>query len=196
MSVIDLLLRNVAQTPDKPAVIAADGELSFRELDQAAGRIATRLHQRGVRRGDTVAMAMDNAEAAHFTASYFGIHKLGAIPVPMNVRWAAPEKRYVLEHSDAVALICGAEHAAHFAPLSTSSTADGLALRSWLVTGSTQVAGFEALGNLLREGPQFVQLIRCHLVIVRHGFPPVGGGQPCSQSASRGTRQRSSRCDD
>ncbi len=153
MSVIDLLLRNVAQTPDKPAVIAADGELSFRELDQAAGRIATRLHQRGVRRGDTVAMAMDNAEAAHFTASYFGIHKLGAIPVPMNVRWAAPEKRYVLEHSDAVALICGAEHAAHFAPLSTSSTADGLALRSWLVTGSTQVAGFEALGNLLREGP-------------------------------------------
>ena len=86
MAVIDLMLRNVAQTPDKPAVIADDGELSFRELDEAAGRIATRLHQRGVRRGDKVAMALDNAQAAHFTASYFGIHKLGAIPVPMNVR--------------------------------------------------------------------------------------------------------------
>ncbi len=153
MAVIDLLLRNVAQTPDKPAVIAADGELSFRQLDQAAGRIATRLHLRGVRRGDTVAMAMDNAEAAHFTASYFGIHKLGAIPVPMNVRWAPPEKQYVLAHSDAVALICGAEHTAHFASLSASSDHRDLKLRSWLVTGSTPVAGFEALGDLLHDGP-------------------------------------------
>ena len=146
MAVTDLLLRNVTQTPDKPAVIAADGELSFHQLDQAAGRVATRLHQRGVRRGDTVAMAMDNAQAAHFTASYFGIHKLGAIPVPMNVRWAAPEKEYVLAHSDAVALICGAEHTAHFATLAESPRSD-LKLRSWLVTGTTPTAGFDPLGN-------------------------------------------------
>ena len=152
MAVIDLLLRNVAQTPDKPAVIAADGELSFRELDEAAGRIATRLYQRGVCRGDTVAMALDNAQAAHFTASYFGIHKLGAIPVPMNVRWAAPEKEYVLAHSDAVALICGDAHTAHFAALSGSSRSD-LKLHSWLVTGTAPVEGLEALGDLLHEGP-------------------------------------------
>ncbi|MBY8964437.1 acyl--CoA ligase [Algiphilus sp. NNCM1] len=152
MAVIDLLLRNVAQTPDMPAVIAADGELSFRELDEAAGRIATRLYQRGVCRGDTVAMALDNAQAAHFTASYFGIHKLGAIPVPMNVRWAAPEKEYVLAHSDAVALICGDAHTAHFAALSGSSRSD-LKLHSWLVTGTAPVEGLEALGDLLHEGP-------------------------------------------
>lgn len=153
MAVIDLLLRNVTQTPDQPAVIADDGGLSFRELDEAAGRIATRLHQRGVRRGDPVAMALDNAQAAHFTASYFGIHKLGAIPVPMNVRWAAPEKEYVLAHSDAVALICGAEHTADFAAPAEASPRTDLKLHSWLVTGPTPVDGFEALGDLLHEGP-------------------------------------------
>lgn len=152
MAVIDLLLRNVAQTPDKPAVIAADGELSFRQLNDAAGRIATRLRERGVRRGDKVAMALDNAEAVHFTASYFGIHKLGAVPVPMNVRWAAPEKRYVLEHSDAVALVCAAAHTAHFAPLSEQKSPENLKVKSWLVTGSIPVAGFEALADVLHSG--------------------------------------------
>ncbi len=160
MAVTDLLARNVEKVPDKAAVIAADGQLSFSELDAASSRIAARLYAAGVRRGEKVAMALDNAEAAHFTASYFGIHKLGAIPVPMNVRWAPPEKLFVLEHSDAVALICAAAHTRDFAALSRGEAASiegrpcAFQVRNFFVTGDTPVAGFTALGDILHQpGP-------------------------------------------
>ncbi|HBG31885.1 MAG TPA: hypothetical protein DDW98_14905, partial [Gammaproteobacteria bacterium] len=110
MAVIDLLHQSVQKKPDKKAVIAQDGEVTFHELDVASSRIAHQLHKAGVKRGDKVALVLANDQAVLFNASYFGIHKLGAVPVPINTRWAMPEKYFVLEHSDAVALISGPRH--------------------------------------------------------------------------------------
>jgi len=158
MAVIDLLSNSVAKKPEKDAVIASDGQLTFLQLDQAASRMAAILHKAGVKRGDKVAMALGNDQACHFNTAYFGIHKLGAVPVPLNIRWAPPEINYVLEHSDAVALISGAVHTHLFAPLAQGKgvTIEGrpgkFNLRSFFVTGSQSVDGFTALGNLLTEG--------------------------------------------
>ena len=124
MAVIDLLHQSVQKKPDKKAVIAQDGEVTFRELDAASSRIASRLHAAGVRRGDKVAMVLANDQAVSFNASYFGIHKLGAVPVPINTRWAPPEKYYVLEHSDAVALISGPAHLDTLIPLTQGKPVD------------------------------------------------------------------------
>ena len=87
MAVIDLLHQSVQKKPDKKAVIAQDGEVTFRELDAASSRIASELHAAGVQRGDKVALVLANDQACLFNAGYFGIHKLGAVPVPINTRW-------------------------------------------------------------------------------------------------------------
>jgi long-chain acyl-CoA synthetase len=51
-----------AETPDKPAMISADtGEvLTFGELNEASNRMAQLLHARGLRRGDHLAILMEN----------------------------------------------------------------------------------------------------------------------------------------
>jgi len=158
MAVIDLLHQSVQKKPDKKAVIAQDGEVTFRELDVASSRIAHQLHAAGVKRGDKVAMVLANDQAVLFNASYFGIHKLGAVPVPINTRWAPPEKYFVLEHSDAVALISGPQHLDALIPLTQGKPVDiegrpgQFNLKHFFVTGSAAIDGFTPLGDVLREG--------------------------------------------
>ena len=51
-----------AATPDKPAMISADtGDiLTFGELNEASNRMAQLLYARGLRRGDHLAILMEN----------------------------------------------------------------------------------------------------------------------------------------
>ena len=54
---LDELLRAAAErTPLAPAVSAADGELSYRELHELASRIGAGLRELGVRPGDRVGL--------------------------------------------------------------------------------------------------------------------------------------------
>jgi|GEM_PF-501162 len=158
MAVIDLLSNTVKEKPDKPAVIANDGQVTFRELDTVASRIASILHKAGVKRGDKVAMVMGNDQAVMFNATYFGIHKLGAVPVPVNTRWAPPEKYYVLEHSDSVAIVAGSRHLEPFISLAQGKSVDieGRAgkfrLAHFFVTGENASSNFTPMGNVLVSG--------------------------------------------
>ena len=158
MAVADMLANTVAQKPDKDAVIATDGRVTFTELDQGAARIAAQLHRAGIGRGDKVAMLLGNDQACRFTATYFGIHKLGAVPVPLNIRWALPEKYYVLEHSDAAAIVAGAEHANALAGLSQGERVEvqgrpaNIKVKTFLVHGNEPIGGFRPLGSLFQKG--------------------------------------------
>ncbi len=158
MAVVDLLAHSVQQKPDKDAVIANDGRLTFRQLDEASSRIAHRLHEAGIKRGDKVAIVLGNDQACHFNAAYFGIHKLGAVPVPINTRWAPPEKHYVLEHSDAKAVLAGAAHAKGLAPIAQGLAVDiegrpaQFKLQAFFVTGDEAIGGFSQLGNIFTTG--------------------------------------------
>jgi fatty-acyl-CoA synthase len=58
----------------------------------------------GVGAGDVVGLpSYDNIE---FLATIFAANHLGAIAMPINWRLAAPELRFILEHSEARALVC------------------------------------------------------------------------------------------
>ncbi len=182
MAVIDLL-RNVAQDrPDKLAVIAEDGVVSFGELDIASSRVAHRLHAAGVGRGQKVAMLLANDQAMHFNAVYWGIHKLGAVPVPLNTRWAAPEKLFVLEHSDAVAVISGPAHRDVLVPLAAGRSVEiagrpgRFRLKHFYVTGSESLDGLMALGDL-GSGPTDVPPV----------IPPPSAEDPADLLYTSGT---------
>jgi amino acid adenylation domain-containing protein len=98
-----------AAEPDKPAVIAPEGELSYAELDGAADRLAAGLAHNGVQRGDRVATLLPNSlEAA---IAIYGIFRAGAAISPLNPTVKARKLAYVLDDSSARAVICDEERA-------------------------------------------------------------------------------------
>ena len=76
-------------------------ELSNAERSAA---FAGGLADRGVGRGDVVGLLSYNCP--EFLETVFAANYLGAIAMPINWRLAAAEVRYILEHSEARALVC------------------------------------------------------------------------------------------
>lgn len=68
--------------PGRTALIAGDAHHTFTGLDVDSDQIAAALQRRGIRRGDRVALMLDNS--AEFVAILFGILKAGAVFVPIN----------------------------------------------------------------------------------------------------------------
>src|SRR4029079_9745833 len=87
---------------------AFDGEtVTYGEMARRAGAVAAGLHARGVGAGDVVGLLSYNC--IEFLEVIFAASHLGAIAMPVNWRLAAPELRYILDHSEARALVCDGE---------------------------------------------------------------------------------------
>ncbi|HET8764224.1 MAG TPA: AMP-binding protein, partial [Rhodanobacter sp.] len=67
---------------DRPALQYGGSALSYAELNAAANRAAHALHAQGVRRGEVVALCLENRPA--FFEVWLGLMKLGAIAVFLN----------------------------------------------------------------------------------------------------------------
>ena len=82
-----------------------EGETTtYGEMAVRRGRPRRRPVRRGVGPGDVVALLSYNCP--EFLETVFAANYLGAIAMPINWRLAAPEVRYILEHSGARALVC------------------------------------------------------------------------------------------
>ena len=98
-----ILSETAHSSPDRPVVVFAGGQLTYRELDQASDRLAASLTAIGIRPGNPVALQLPNIP--QFLISYFGILKAGGIVVPLNVMLRAPEVAFHLGDSGARVLI-------------------------------------------------------------------------------------------
>lgn len=85
--------------PHLPAIKQGETIVSYAALDGAASRFATLLAQRGVGRGDRVALIMPNV--AYFPIAYYAILRLGAVVVPMNPLLKAGEVAFAWSDSGA-----------------------------------------------------------------------------------------------
>ena len=91
-------------SPDKVAVEMDQAEsLTYAELGDWSDGVASRLMESGVKSGDRVIVVGSNAMA--FIASAFGTLKAGGVIVPLNDRFTVPELRYLIEFSEAAAII-------------------------------------------------------------------------------------------
>ena len=104
MNLASFLARSAALFGDKVAVHSGERGLSYAELDAAASRLANGLRALGIGQGDKVALSCPNV--ASFPVAYYGILKLGAVVVPINILLKAPEIAYHLDDSDARAYLC------------------------------------------------------------------------------------------
>ncbi|MET9971150.1 AMP-binding protein [Streptomyces sp. NPDC006356] len=76
----DQLLRNWARAhPHRTALVHRESRLSYAELESAADRVARRLARLGIAAGDRVVLQLPNIP--EFFAVFFGLQRLGAVPV-------------------------------------------------------------------------------------------------------------------
>ena len=97
LSHLDFLDRNVEWRPDAPALELVDtGEtVSYAAFDERVNRVATGLADRGVRKGDRVAMVL--FDTVEFPSIPYACYRIGAVPVSINVMLATGNVRYVFE---------------------------------------------------------------------------------------------------
>jgi len=99
-----VLAHHATRTPEK-AMTVFEGEVTtYGAMARRATELAGGLAAQGVGRGDVVALLSYNSP--EFLETVFAANYLGAIAMPINWRLAAPEVRYILEHSGSRALVC------------------------------------------------------------------------------------------
>jgi long-chain acyl-CoA synthetase len=98
------LARNAALLPNKVAIHFGDRQFTYAQLDAAANQVANGLRGLGVAKGDTVLLSCPNVP--YFPIAYYGILKLGAVAVPINILLKAPEVAYHLKDCGAKAFLC------------------------------------------------------------------------------------------
>ena len=106
--------------------------------------LAGGLHERGVGAGDVVGVLSYNC--TEFLETIFATNHLGAIAMPINWRLAAPEIRYILDHSEARALVCD-ESLVDLGGLATKDM-EGSLLRACVAGPTSSSAGWIPLADL------------------------------------------------
>jgi long-chain acyl-CoA synthetase len=144
------LVSDVAQAdPGRIALIFDDRSYSYAELDARIEPAARALAARGVRRGDRVAVMLQNS--LEFVDVYFGTLRLGAIVVPINAMYKHHEVEHILRDSEPRAAVIDAalwpQAAAAFAsvPVETVAIAGELA---------EPAPGTRTWSALVRDAPQ------------------------------------------
>jgi len=89
--------------PDATATIFMDAKLTYAQLNALADRCAAALQQLGVKKGDRVGVYIANSP--QFVISYYGALRAGAIVVPFNPLYAAPEVEHQLQDSGAETML-------------------------------------------------------------------------------------------
>jgi len=96
-TLIEAFEKTAAAVPDKNAVTCGGRSVTYSELDRMAECVAGGLRERGVCKGDRVAVyEYRNAETV---ASILGILKCGAVYVPVSPTVPEERRRFILENS-------------------------------------------------------------------------------------------------
>ena len=95
--------------PTAPALLQDDVVLTFGDLDERCNRMANALVSLGVQPGDRIALMFTNDY--RFIESLLGAMRVGAVPVPLNIRMGDEALIYVIADSEAVVLIANSEMA-------------------------------------------------------------------------------------
>lgn len=97
------MINNATHNGESEIMVYGNRRVTWATLNNRANRIAQALLERGVRKDDKVILMFHNCP--EFLEVNFAIQKCGAIPVPMNYRFTAPEIAYQADNSDAVVFI-------------------------------------------------------------------------------------------
>lgn len=101
---IPVLLRScAARFGDKPFLIADGQTLTYTDLDRRSAALATDLLANGCGKGDHVGILMPNS--VDWALAWFAVTRIGAVAVPLNTFYRAPELAWTIRHADLRAML-------------------------------------------------------------------------------------------
>ncbi len=95
--------QNAEEFPDKPAVIFNDTITTYRRLNERASKFGNAMLSLGLKSRERVAVIMRNR--TEFLEIIHGLIKAGLTLVPVNWRLAPEEMKYVINNSEASAIV-------------------------------------------------------------------------------------------
>ncbi|TCS39449.1 amino acid adenylation domain-containing protein [Paucimonas lemoignei] len=98
-----LFSRQLAKTPDAPAVVAGNERLTFADLEVQANRLAHCLIARGVSANSIVGLCVERS--LDMVVGMLAILKAGGAYLPLDPNYPAERLRYMLEQSRAAVLV-------------------------------------------------------------------------------------------
>lgn len=105
MIVPDQIARAVQRFADEIAAICGPERRTFQDIDERTNRLAKALLGLGLNKGDRVATLLENS--IRCVETDFALAKAGLVRVSLNPRSTLRDAAYILEDSDARALIAG-----------------------------------------------------------------------------------------
>lgn len=132
----DGMLASATRLPDKVAVIVEGTPHSYAELLDKSMRLASALRQRGIERGDRVAIYMDNTWPC--ILSIYGVLLAGGVFLIINPQTKSDKLEYVLNDSDAKMLITDAHLSNIFLPVLNNIQNLSCVISSGDLTGISQ----------------------------------------------------------
>ncbi|WP_211777126.1 enterobactin non-ribosomal peptide synthetase EntF [Klebsiella sp. 54] len=107
-----LVADQARKTPDAPALADANWQFSYREMRQQVVALAQLLRQRGVKPGDSVAVALPRS--VFLTLALHGIVEAGAAWLPLDTGYPDDRLRMMLEDARPSLLIASEDQLARF----------------------------------------------------------------------------------
>src|SRR5512135_2934994 len=108
------ILESTRQFGDRDFMVYGDEVVSFAQHLRQAAALADFLLQKGVRKGDRVAIGMRNYP--EWITSFWACQAIGAVVVAINAWWTEAEISYALDDSGAIALIVDGERLERLGP--------------------------------------------------------------------------------
>jgi fatty-acyl-CoA synthase len=145
----DLLRRTARRAPDKLALVSGEVRWTYAEFDGVVNRTANAISDRGIGKGDRVALLSHNGW--EFCVLAFALARLGAVLVPVNFMLTDREVAFILEHAGVVGMIT--EDALH--PVAASALALAALeprLKGWIaLDGHPAADGWEPVDDWTRH---------------------------------------------
>ncbi|ENO7549976.1 enterobactin non-ribosomal peptide synthetase EntF [Klebsiella quasipneumoniae] len=110
-----LVADQARKTPDAPALADANWQFSYREMRQQVVALAQLLRQRGVKPGDSVAVALPRS--VFLTLALHGIVEAGAAWLPLDTGYPDDRLRMMLEDARLSLLIASEDQLARFSDI-------------------------------------------------------------------------------
>jgi len=151
MTITEMLARNARLTPDSIALTEITPsknlrrEVTWKEFNDNANRVANAIIARGVKKGDVVAHLMMNS--IKWLEAYFGILKTGAMAAPLNFRFISRQIKYCIDIAEPKVMMLDQD----FTERVEEIHPDMPTIKNYIFVGENLPQGMEAYDEVLAK---------------------------------------------
>ncbi|HEY93546.1 MAG TPA: long-chain fatty acid--CoA ligase [Dehalococcoidia bacterium] len=146
MNLKSVLERTASRYGDKDAIVYGDRRVTYTSLDKESNRFASALIKAGIVSGDRVALFLSNSP--EFFIAFFGITKIGAVPLPLDQQYKLREMKSLFGNSFPAAIVSEKTALDVLSPIISDIKSVNLVIEA----GQERTGHFTGFGEFLDSG--------------------------------------------